>query len=132
MAGVKGPRPCLGLLGKGDWPLSTRSRTRLSRGGGGGAARAPTHMCMYAYTRAREPYASKRARARARRPTHVSGTRVQEAIRELERGLLRARAVLFARRRLRRSLSHSPRSLNVRARVRSRVPGILVCEIIFS
>lgn len=26
MAGVKGPRPCLGLLGKGDWPHSTRSR----------------------------------------------------------------------------------------------------------
>lgn len=25
MAGVKGPRPCLGLLGKGDWPLSTRA-----------------------------------------------------------------------------------------------------------
>lgn len=22
---MKGPRPCLGLLGKGDWPLSTRA-----------------------------------------------------------------------------------------------------------
>lgn len=28
MAGVKGPRPCLGLLGKGDWPLSTRAYSR--------------------------------------------------------------------------------------------------------
>lgn len=28
MAGVKGPRPCLGLLGKGDWPLSTRAYPR--------------------------------------------------------------------------------------------------------
>ena len=41
MAGVKGPRPCLGLLGKGDWPLSTRAYPTQRH--------SPTHVHVLAH-----------------------------------------------------------------------------------
>lgn len=85
MAGVKGLRPCLGLLGKGDWPpqhalTNTLSRTRTH---------TRAYACITARLRPGSPRASTCSYPPGRSLTHVcTWAHVQEAIRELGRGLL--------------------------------------------
>lgn len=128
MAGVKGPRPCLGLRGKGDWPLSTRARAR-SRGVHP-RTRARTH---------RRPRPDPRVRARAAyvhtdMRTH---TRVCTCTRHTCKrpSSANSSADFFGPSRSLRSqnpalaLSHA--ALSRSARVRTRVYQAFLCEVIF-
>jgi len=92
MAGVKGLRPCLGLLGKGDWPLSTRAAHEHALADSHPHARAQQAAAWFATC----IYVLSLARSHARARSFVRA-HVQEAIREPGRGLLLAgRAVLSA------------------------------------